>query len=220
MSQGPLEVGEQMSVGEHRRLDRSRAGGPHSGATLWRETELSLTGMRLDPVMGFDAWTELGAKLGGYCNASCWWLGDWLAFGQARYGRRYRDAIAVTDLEYQTLRNYAVVARRFDLSRRRDNLSFQHHAEVCALCDQDQEFWLDLAADHHWSKAELRRRRRGRVSDGPSDAGGSAIRMLLEPGREQQWREAAQRSECALEQWIVQALDDAAAAVLDRAVRE
>lgn len=63
-----------------------------------------------------------------------------------KYGRRCRGAIAVTGLDYQTLRNYAVVARRFDLSRRRDSLSCQHHAEVCALSDSEQDRWLDLAS--------------------------------------------------------------------------
>jgi hypothetical protein len=45
------------------------------------------------------------------------------------------DHIVATGLDYQTLRNYAAVARRFELSRRRDNLSFHHHAELCALSE-------------------------------------------------------------------------------------
>jgi hypothetical protein len=53
---------------------------------------------------------------------------------------------------YQTLRNYAVVARRLKLSRRRDNLSFQHHAEVCALGFEEQDRWLDLAAESPWRR--------------------------------------------------------------------
>jgi hypothetical protein len=83
--------------------------------------------------MAFDAWKAVGAKIGTYSNATAWWLGDWLAFGRMKYGRRYNEAIEVTGLDYKTLRNYAVVARRFELSRRRDNLSFQHHAEVCCV---------------------------------------------------------------------------------------
>lgn len=66
----------------------------------------------------------------------------------------------------RTLRNYAMVARRFDVSRRRDTLTFQHHAEVCALADDDQDFWLDIAAEHHWSKADLRRRVRAARRNG------------------------------------------------------
>jgi hypothetical protein len=61
------------------------------------------------------------------------WLGDWLIFGRYKYGTRYRQAIGATGLDYQTLRNYAVVARRFEPSRRRSTLRAQHHAEVSAL---------------------------------------------------------------------------------------
>jgi hypothetical protein len=79
----------------------------------------------------------LGAKIGTYSNATAWWLGDWLLYGKMKYGRRYKAAIEVTGLDYQTLRNYAVVARRFDPARRRSELSFQHHAEVCAMADDE-----------------------------------------------------------------------------------
>ncbi len=51
-------------------------------------------------------------------------------FGERRFGTRYRSAIEATDLDYQTLRNYAWVARNVDAGRRREELSFQHHAEV------------------------------------------------------------------------------------------
>ena len=79
---------------------------------------------------------------------SCaWWIGDWLLFGQQAYGQRYKAAAEETGFDYQTLRNYAWVASRFELSRRRDSLSFQHHAEVCALSNEQQEAWLDLASE-------------------------------------------------------------------------
>jgi hypothetical protein len=144
-----------------------------------------------------------------YSNATAWWLGDWIAFGQMKYGRLYKDAIVATGLDYQTLRNYAVIARRFELSRRRDDLTFQHHAEVCALNDDDQDLWLDRAARYKWSRNELRRRLRAlsTESSGPSPA---AVRLLVEPGRAVRWRQAAQRCECGLETWITQVLDDAA----------
>src|SRR4051794_38528376 len=60
------------------------------------------TGASFDPLLPFEAWKELGAKLGTYSNAGCWWLGDWLAFGQIKYGRRYKEAVATTGLDYQT----------------------------------------------------------------------------------------------------------------------
>ena len=71
---------------------------------------------------------------------AAWCLGDWLVFGEQAYAGRYRQAIERTSLDYQTLGNYAWVAKRFSLSRRRDELSFGHHSEVAALPEPEQDF--------------------------------------------------------------------------------
>jgi hypothetical protein len=62
-------------------------------------------------------------------------LGDWWAYGEHRYGDRKAivEAPGWTGPSYQTCRNAATICRSFGLSRRRDNLSFKHHAEVAAL---------------------------------------------------------------------------------------
>jgi len=175
----------------------------------------SRTGMRFDPRLPFEEWHRLGKQLSMHANASVWWLGDWLAFGQAKYGRRYKQAIAMTGLDYQTLRNYAVVARRFEMSRRRDMLSFQHHAEVCPLPDEEQDAWLGRAEAHRWTRNELRRRLRAAQSEiSPASPDAELLRLLVEPVRKRRWSEAAARSSCDLEVWIVHALDDQANAVL------
>jgi hypothetical protein len=185
---------------------------PPSRATRARTREIrsTRTGMTCDPLLPFETWRALGAKLGTYVNASAWWLGDWLVFGQAKYGRRYKDAIAATGLDYQTLRNYAVVSRRFPMSRRRDSLSFQHHADLCALPDDEQDLWLDRAMTQRWSRNELRRNVRAAARpDKPFGRAGQLI-VALDPERERRWRDAAQRSRCELEDWVVRALDEAA----------
>jgi hypothetical protein len=171
--------------------------------------------MRFDPLMPIDQWKGVGTRIAAYSDAASWWLGDWLAFGQAKYGRRYKEGVALTGLEYQTLRNYAVVARRFDVSRRRDDLSFQHHAEVCALTDDAQDLWLDLAASKRWSKAELRRRIRATVPEHAAGGQPTVLRLTLERRREHLWREAARRGDCALEIWMIQVLDEAAGSILE-----
>ena len=181
----------------------------------WNSARCTQTGLRCDEQISFKTWNAIGVQIGTFARASPWWLGDWLLFGKQKYGRRYREATSATGLEYQTLRNYAVVARRFPVSRRRDKLTFQHHAEVCALPDVDQDFWLDLAIEYHWSKAELRRRvQAARARERSSRAG--TLRLSLEPQREQLWREAARESDCRFGTWVRRTLDDAAVNVLKR----
>ncbi len=175
----------------------------------------TFTGVRFDPLLPFDRWTEFGVKIARYANGSPWWLGDWLVFGREKYGRRYKDAIAVTGLDYQTLRNYAVVARRFSMSRRRDNVSFQHHAEVCTLCDEQQDHWLGLAARNRWSRNELRRELRKATA--AADAGHqqcAALRITCERENLERWRQAAACSGVPFELWVPLALDLAARAAL------
>jgi len=166
------------------------------------------TGLSFDALLPFRAWSAIGARIARHSSATTWWLGDWLIYGQAKYGRHYKEAIAATGLDYQTLRNYAMVARRFEMSRRRDGLSFQHHAAVCALSDADQERWLDAASAQGWTRNELRRRLR---SPRPSAAEPSyVLRADVSREREQRWREAAEASGRTLEDWITSTLDDAA----------
>jgi hypothetical protein len=118
---------------------------------------LPRTGLQFSGRVPFDVWLDIGRQLSAVVASSAWCLGDWLAYGQHAYGNRYRDAVEQTGLDYQTLRNYAWVARRFELSRRRDTLSFRHHAEVASLPAPEQDFWLRKAEQFAWSASQLRR---------------------------------------------------------------
>jgi hypothetical protein len=178
----------------------------------------SRIGMRFDARLPFEDWHRLGKQLSMHANASVWWLGDWVAFGKEKYGRRYKQAVVITGLDYQTLRNYAVVARRFDMSRRRDKLSFQHHAEVCALSPKEQDRWLDRAEACRWTRNQLRRQLRAEqagISTEMRDA--ELLRLLVEPLRKRRWCEAAAKTSCELDVWIVRALDHEADSVLAEA---
>jgi hypothetical protein len=168
------------------------------------------TSVQLDTRMSFAAWRSIGAQIGARVNASAWWIGDWMAFGQSKYGRPYKEAAAATGLDYKTLRNYAVVARRFDVSRRRDTLTFQHHAEVCAMDDSYQERWLDLAAAHQWSRGELRRRIRVARAGTAAVASAAVLRVPAEPDRIARWRAAALAADAEFDAWVSDVLDAAA----------
>jgi hypothetical protein len=114
-------------------------------------------GLLLPQRLAFDKWVTIGHQLSAVSTSSAWCLGDWLIYGEAAFTGRYRDVLEQTSLDYQTLRNYAWVVRRFPLARRRDRLSFGHHAEVAALPEPEQDFWLRKAEDLCWSRNQLRR---------------------------------------------------------------
>jgi hypothetical protein len=174
------------------------------------------TALHLRHGIAFEDWLNLGQHILRVSSASCWWLGDWLIYGEHAYRGRYRAALERTPLDYQTLRNYAWVARRFELSRRRDKLSFQHHAEVATLTEADQEVWLQRAERLHWSRNELRRQLAAEGARPRATAGERAVvvKLPIAASREQRWREAAVAAEQDLADWIASAADDAAYAAL------
>ena len=64
-----------------------------------------------------------------------WWLGDWLNFGESRYGETYSQALDATGYEYATLRQAKWAASRYEMSMRIDNLSWTHHV-IAAGADE------------------------------------------------------------------------------------
>jgi Thioredoxin len=175
-------------------------------------TPYTPVGLSLPASLSFERWQALGRRIGSITNASSWWLGDWAFYGQGSYGEKYKQAIEVTGLDHQTLRNYAWVAGRFDLSRRRDNLSFAHHAEVAALLDEEQDEWLDLAERSRWSRNELRARlRKEKPARIPSEV--ELVRLNVDAARVQRWKAAADAASLDLTEWLVAAADDAACRV-------
>jgi hypothetical protein len=101
-------------------------------------------------------WLAAGISLAEFGRVTNWWVGDWVRYGDARWGEKYTEAARITGLDSKTLRNIAYVASRFRLSRRRDNLTWTHHAEVAALVPEQQDEWLDRAVALRLSPGDLR----------------------------------------------------------------
>jgi hypothetical protein len=95
--------------------------------------------------MSFPDWVAHGRRLGVMGRGVGWWLGDWLRFGNAAYGERYAAAARLTGYDRQSLMNMVYVASRFESSRRREKLSWSHHAEIAAVEPAEQDEWLDRA---------------------------------------------------------------------------
>ncbi|MEU5979499.1 LmbU family transcriptional regulator [Streptomyces sp. NPDC047315] len=180
-------------------------------------------GLHLPPGIDFEEWERTGCRLSGIVDSSSWWLGDWLVYGKRHYADRYQRGIRAAGLSYQTLRNYAWVARRFPPERRREALTFQHHAEITSLPVTEQDRWLDRAEENGWTTKQLRgalRTARADDAEGAGDAGRTSLRadrgeepvhrLALTGSRVEWWHEAARRSGLELEQWVTQILDLAA----------
>ena len=109
----------------------------------------------------YETWVELGGRIGREAQRFQWISGDWINYGADRWGEKFAEALAVTGIEYSTLRSYASVAARIENVRRRTNLSFGHHEAVVALDPDAQDRILDHAEAEGLSVAALRSHLRG-----------------------------------------------------------
>jgi predicted DNA binding CopG/RHH family protein len=201
------------------------------------QAKVQKSGMTFPQNLPERSWEQIGSNLRELVNSSAWWLADWLLYGEATYGwRRYKEAIERTGLDYQTLRNYAWVARRFEQHRRRDSLSFAHHAEVTRLSPPEQDYWLRKAEQQKWSRNELRRAVRASLavqSDATENTPGSGddqqevprlaesaaaekrqqkvttLTIELSPGQLEYYSKAAAAHGLPLDKWVAQLLETA-----------
>ncbi|MGH3273208.1 MAG: LmbU family transcriptional regulator [Streptosporangiaceae bacterium] len=192
--------------------------------------KISRRGLRFPQKLSFERWINIGQHLSDISSSSAWCLGDWLAYGETAFTGRYRSAIEQTSLDYQTLRNYAWVAKRFSLSRRQETLSFGHHAEVAALPEPEQDFWLRKAELFHWSVKHLRHEVRtslreraigchsqpeaisGKRQARPPETG---LNIQITSDKLAACEAAAQGIGLSLEQWVALALEQAVRCGLD-----
>ncbi len=98
------------------------------------DAPLALT---LPAELTFEQWEAEGRRLSFTSHALQWYIGDWwnagYTFGEEK---RAETAKRLFGLEYGTVRNYGSVAGRIPVSRRRDALTFSHHAELATLDDE------------------------------------------------------------------------------------
>lgn len=139
--------------------------------TLHRGVSPTRAALELPENLSEKDWLAVGARLKEMEQSILWWVGDWARYGERRYGLTYEAAQEATGLAVQTLKNAAWVAGSFETSRRRDDLSFSHHAEVARLEPRAADELLDHAAAHKLSQKAFRQevahyKRRGRLTAG------------------------------------------------------
>jgi hypothetical protein len=140
---------------------RHRLLGTGSSAPLTRPpVVLTRTAWSPRVVLTVADWISQGRWLGLLGRGCGWWIGDWIRYGNARYGEKYAPAARATGYDVKSLMNMAYVAGRFEVSRRRAGLSFSHHAELASLPCEEQDLRLDRAEAGNLSVRGLRSERR------------------------------------------------------------
>jgi hypothetical protein len=163
-------------------------------------------GIQFHGDISFEEWQKLGEKLGDAERSIGFMIGDWINYAEEKWGEKYNEAIASTGLEYQTLANYAYVARRVQFSARAENLPFRHHVVVAKLKDtEEQRHWLEMAEKHNLTYKRLQKSINfGRIATeeevegDPSDRGYVTYLALL--NRIRRWW-ARETQKAPVEEW-------------------
>lgn len=109
---------------------------PLGSANLAERFTITPVGLEIHGDVPYDIWERFGNEVLLRAGSAVQWaIGDWLIYGEGRYGEDYAQAINDTHLSIKTLQNIVYVVCVFRFSRLRENLSFSHHAEVAAFDD-------------------------------------------------------------------------------------
>lgn len=118
--------------------------------------QVSRVGLTITGDLSFEEWMDIGHTLAGLEVSLRWAIGDWLNWGNFKYGESYTQASDVTGFDYSYLYNLKYIAGKVDISRRREELHLSHHQVVAPLSPDEQDRWLDYAVANNLRTAELR----------------------------------------------------------------
>ncbi len=131
-------------------------------------------GLEIRGEVSFAEWRRLAPKIGSALRSCAFVVGDWLVYGEDRFGaqptlpgidpgpsravsrEQYDAAQAATGIDPAILANYAYVARNVPREVRRECLSWEHHRAVAKLEESDQQRWLNVAANEDLTSRRLR----------------------------------------------------------------
>lgn len=126
-----------------------------NSSDLLQQCGTTATSLMIPESFSEDQCLEVVRQLQGMDKCIRWWLGDAIAAAEKRYGAAKRIA-QVAGVSQQSLHHCSRLSEKFEDCRRRQNLSWSHHAEVVSLPEEEQEKWLDYAEEQGLSRQALR----------------------------------------------------------------
>jgi len=119
--------------------------------------DVTATGLALPENLSIERWLAIGEQLKTAERSLMWWIGDWLRFGERKYGEMYAQGMEATGLEYQTLADAKWVAEQYqDFSLRNEILSWSHHRFAAALPAPERAELLEQAEREEMSAHDVR----------------------------------------------------------------
>jgi hypothetical protein len=120
-------------------------------------TDVTPTSWQPSTTLTFDEWEQVGNTLLVMDKSLNWWIGDWICYGENKWGEMYLQAQAITGWNYDRLARAKWVASKVPFWLRTQNLSWTAHLAVAPLPPNEQKKWLDKAEAEGLHSAELKK---------------------------------------------------------------
>ena len=119
--------------------------------------KVTVTGLKIQGRPTFKVWDDFGVGMLKVHRAMPRIIGDWLRYGEWRYGEKFSQAAALTGYKPAYLRNVASVTARVEMSQRRDSLTFSHDQCVVTFAPEIQGAFFDLTEKYQLPSRDLKK---------------------------------------------------------------
>jgi N6-adenosine-specific RNA methylase IME4 len=117
--------------------------------------EITPTALSLPVTLKFEEWLSIGEQLKTCERAVQWWIGDWLCFGERKYGEMYSQAF--DEAQAETWKHYKWVSERYQKCPRGHFLSWSHYREAASLDEPLRSELLRQAESENLTVREFQR---------------------------------------------------------------
>lgn len=140
--------------------------------------KMTAVSLELPRDLQYDDWASIGSRLTRLREFTNFAIGDWLCFGENKYGETYSQAATETGIPEDRLVILKYVSMHVAPERRIDRPNFwSHHREVASLDPKEQTRWLEKSAKDGWTVKQLKeaigkKGRRKETARGDNGSGG------------------------------------------------
>ena len=119
----------------------------HEPATVAQPFVFNKYHLAIHPTAGIENWLRIGNALQGINIGYQWWVGDWLAFGEAKFADKVEQGMEFTGRTENTLRQWAWTAKRFAPEERTHEVSFGHYHTMASVKNKAPDVAMKLLAN-------------------------------------------------------------------------
>ncbi len=132
-----------------------------------RDVQSTDAGLTIRKELSLEEWRELGRVLAARRDQWQWQVGDWLAYGEERYGEEVSISAAseLLGLPEGSLVQYRWVSRRIAEPRRRLGVNYTQYRLVARLPEAEQDRLLTESEQNRWTNTKMQRAARGAEAD-------------------------------------------------------